>query len=158
MKIAAVLLALAALTAVAAPAVASDRSVKRAWDADDAEFERHGERFERLYRQWRRSGFASKTRAVLRELAATRNTLDGTRAAVRGETASSEKGKKARYWALRSMRVFDEELATAQRGIRACSNGKRRRGTRLFAEANELSDRSHRFARRAKRLFREALT
>lgn len=152
------LLLLVAGIAIVPSAVASDRSVKRAWNADDAEFFEHGERYGRLLRKWQNSDFTRKKRALLRELAATRNTLDGTRAAVRGEAASSEKGEKARYWALRSMRVFDEELATRGQAIRACSNGKRRRCNRLFADADELTERSLRFARRGKRLFREALS
>jgi hypothetical protein len=145
------------LVAGVTPAVASDRSVKRAWNADDAEFREFGEQVGTYYRQWERSGFRKK-RPLLRALAATRTTLDGTRARVRGEQASSQTGEKARYWALRSMRVFDEDLATQQRAVRARSAGRRSRARRLFAESEELKERSLRFARRAKRLFRQALS
>jgi hypothetical protein len=146
-----------AVAGAAPPALASDRSVKRAWDADDAKFAEHGNRVSAHYREWERSGF-KKEGPLLRELGATRNTLDGTRAAVRGERASSETGEKARYWALRSMRVFDGQLATEQRGVRARSNGKRSRARRLFDEAAESAERAARFARRAVRLFRQALS
>ena len=149
-------LAVLALLGAVAPASASDRSVQRAWNADDAEFAEHGDRVRAYYRAWERSGFRKK-RPLLRELAATRNTLDGTRAGVRAERASSETGEKARYWALRSMRAFDGQLATEQRAVRARSAGKRSRARRLFGEASDLAERSARFAARAKRLFRKAL-
>jgi hypothetical protein len=151
------LLVFVAAVGFAHPASASDRSVKRAWNADDAQFEEHGDRVRSLYREWENSGFKKK-RPLLRELAATRNTLDGTRAAVREESASSEKGEKARYWALRSMRAFDKDLANQRRAVRACSDDRRARCRRLFAEAEAHGERSLRFARRAKRLFREALS
>jgi hypothetical protein len=153
-----ILLVLAAAIGTIAPAAsASDRSVKRAWDADDAAFARHGNRVRAYYREWRQSGFRKKRR-LLRELGATRDTLDGTRAGVRAEEPSTETGRKAKYWALRSMRALDADLATEQSAVRACSAGKRRRCKRLFAEADDLVERSARFARRAKRLFRRALS
>jgi hypothetical protein len=153
----ALLVLLVALLGAASPAAASDRSVNRAWDADDAKFFELGKRTGAAYEEWERSGFRKK-RPLLRALAATRNTLDGTRAAVRGESASSETGEKARYWALRSMRAFDAQLATEQSAVRARSAGKRRRARRLFADAAEHSERAVRFARRGKRLFRRALS
>jgi hypothetical protein len=156
-KTLATVLLLAGLLCAAAPAQASDRSVRRAWNADDAKFKRHGERVGTYYLRWERSGYERKG-PLLEELAATRRTLDGTRAAVRAEPASSKPGARARYWALRSMRAFDEDLATQHRAVRARSAGRRARARRLFADAEEDMTRSFRFARRAKRLFREALS
>lgn len=151
------ILLVVAVAGAAPPASASDRSVKRAWEADDAQFAAHGDRVSARYREWERSGFRKK-RPLLRELAATRNTLDGTRAGVRAERASSETGEKARYWALRSMRAFDSQLVSEQSGVRARSAGKRSRARRLFGEAAESAERAARFARRATRLFRRALS
>ena len=153
-----VLLVAMALAAAAPAANASDRSVKRAWDADDAKFEEHGERVRTLYRRWERSGFRKHGRALIAALGDTRRTLDGTRAGVRAETASSETGAKARYWALRSMRAFDSQLATEQSAVRARTNGRRRRANRLFDEAETFGRRAIRFANRAKRLFRQVLS
>ena len=152
------ILASVALLGAAAPADASDRSVKRAWDADDAKFERLGERVGVLFRKWKRSGFKRYRRALIDALGDTRRTLDGTRARVRAERPSSETGEKAKYWALRSMRAFDTSLETDQRFVRACSAGKRRLANRLAEEAAEYSARARRFAERGQRLFRQALS
>ena len=157
MKIVVLVLVLVGLLCAVGPAGASDRSVNRAWDADDAKFERLGERVRTLGRRWRRSGYQKHARALVDALGDTRRTLDGTRARVRSEQASSETGERARYWALRSMRAFDTSLAFEQRFVRARTAGKMRRASRLAEDADEYLARASRFARRGKRLFRKAL-
>ncbi len=145
-----------ALLATGPEALASDASIKAAWDANDAEFTTLGKQQRRAFKAWRSAGFR-KSGPVLQSIADTRALLATNTKAVTAEAESSPTGARAKRFVLASNRSFELSQAAAARGVRLTSAGKRAAGTKRLARAQRYLNRSARQARSATKLFRQVL-
>jgi hypothetical protein len=149
-KLAAVLIALAAALLPAVPAGADDRSLREAGRSRDAQFERLGERTRRAYRAWVNSGHSRRwARRLIRLNGRTGGEIDIVRGALLAEEPSTAGGAAYKRLLLRSLRHFDAALRWDSRGIRRFMRGRRGAARTAWRRAARQFARSRRFERRA---------
>lgn len=148
-------LGLALLAGVPAPAMATDRSIERAWDADDPAFRELGLDARRANARWVRSGYR-RAAPLLRVTRRTQKALRANTRAVRAQEPSTATGARAKRFALLSNGSFARQLRFEVRGIRLFTRGRRVAGRRAFARAQKASNAASRASKSARRLFRRA--
>lgn len=154
-----VVLALVAAVAVltggwgAAPALADDASVLRAWEGNDAQFAVLGRQV--------RAGATTLERTrrpgpLLGALVRTRALIIKTRKAVLAERASSPAGASARLAALRSLSYFERSIRSLWAGTVAAVRGERTRANTLLNRSEAELKQADSLADLATSLFRQA--
>ena len=149
----AVFLATACVLLGAAPAVADDASVLRAWESNDAQFAVLGRQVERAtvtFRRTRRAG------PLLGALARTRALIIRTRKAVLAEQASTPVGASARLAALHSLSYFERSIRSLSASAVALTRGQPRTALALARRSEAEIARAEQLAERAKAFFRQA--
>lgn len=147
--------AFALLLAGAPAAQASDASVQKAWNGNDAQFKKLGRQERKAFKAWEDSDF-EKSAPLLRSIKRARDLLKANTRNVRAQKSSSAPGAKARRYAVRANGSFDRELACIAKGVRLTSAGKRGAGSRRFAKADRYERKSKRQAKAARHYFKLA--
>lgn len=139
----------------AAPVAADDRSVYRAFSADDRFFIKLSQKRDRAYRAWSRRDFR-RPGTLLRIVRRARGVTIRARRGVRAEEPSTALGARAKRVGLRSVRWFLRGLRLEARAIRRVSFRRARSVRRAFAPSERAHRRNRVYLVRSRNLFRRA--
>jgi hypothetical protein len=114
-----ILLLLVAMMLVPAAAQADDTSVYGAYVSRDAEFAQLGKEYRSREAAWQRSASARNARRLLSTVKKTRTLIAELSGAVKAQQSSSDNGKRAKAYALRSLGWFDSAEAAVASAVRA---------------------------------------
>ena len=149
----AVACSLTALVAPAAPALADDASVARAYRMQDAASLILQRQAGPAFATFERTG---RTGPILGLLSRTRAVVVRTNVAVLREQASTPTGASARGYGLRALGLLNRAILSLQGGLRASDRGQRVLAGRLIARGETQLQYADRADRQARILFGQA--
>ena len=136
-------------------ALADDKSIYAAYVSRDSDFVRLNKRLSKDIDAWIDAGRKKPGRA-LKTIRKLRGACSYLIAAMKREASSSDNGRKAKKWAITSVRPIDGSLRLLGRTLKVRSAGHVNRAERLAYRSDALALRSERDNKRARKFFKAA--
>lgn len=149
------LVSLVALLGAAPVAQADDRSVYKAWKAENKSWATLEDRLEGNLKTWQSSGYR-KTGPALETIGKIRALIARRKKAVAAEAHSTGEGKDAKSLALANLRTYDSAMVKLKRAVELGAQRKYSEANENLREYRALLKRASSYERRAQAAFEDA--